>query len=69
VARLSAVWSNLKGEKMARSYRTALGQNGAEEFVAHGPRFVQLLVQAIDPDITVSQVRTALQAYAKSTET
>jgi hypothetical protein len=64
VDQLATLWSEVTGEEVARSYRPDPedpGPGGRDKFKAVGPRSVQFLMQAIDPEATFAQIRTALE--------
>lgn len=65
---LVQLWVDATGEAFMRSYETGEGENGVQEFVSHSPRFVQFVLQAIDEEVTLAEVRTALKSPSRSTE-
>ena len=73
VAELSEIWSKYSARCFTRNFKTAdnrRDKNGrpiavaghADAFVAPGPRFVQVMMQHIDPGVPLSRIRTALRS-------
>ncbi|CAJ0882956.1 hypothetical protein AMST5_03385 [freshwater sediment metagenome] len=57
---LVSFWRNCGGV-FAKSLQTARGRDRSREFVSEGPQFVWHILSAIDPELAISEVRTALQ--------
>lgn len=58
--RISILWHDLTGREFPRTITTCMGDGGME-FVAPGPQFALMLIQAVDPTITLADVKTALR--------
>jgi hypothetical protein len=73
VADLADIWAKYSSRRFTRNFKTAdnrRDKNGrpiavaghADAFVAPGPRFVQVMMQHIDPGVPLSRIRTALRS-------
>jgi hypothetical protein len=60
VQELAAIWKAVDGHPLALSLDTATGHLG-KEFTYRGPRFVQIVLQGIDPELSTSEIATALR--------
>jgi hypothetical protein len=66
VHELAAIWKDVDGHPLGLSLDTATGRHG-KEFTYPGPRFVQIVLQGIDPRLSTSEIGTALRkALAES---
>jgi hypothetical protein len=61
VVALSDIWLECTGSPVPVSLDTEIGTSGLQEFTYPGPRFCQLVLQSIDPDLSVSQIETAIR--------
>lgn len=57
--RISQLWHDITGSGFPKTISTPTAK--AQEFIAPGPQFALTLIQAIDPEVTFSQVKTALR--------
>ena len=65
---LSKLWEELSGKPVPMSLDSE-GHGSKQEFISPGPRFCQVVLQSIDPDVSTSQIETALRKIrAKSTK-
>jgi hypothetical protein len=60
VHELAAIWKDVNGHPLGLSLDTATGRHG-KEFTYPGPRFVQIVLQGIDPRLSISEISTALR--------
>src|SRR5207237_768480 len=59
--KLAALWSTLSQKSFPKSLATQPPRGGLE-FLASGPLFVHRILTAIDPEVTLEEVRTALKS-------
>ena len=75
VAELTEIWTEYSNRPFTRNFKTADNRrykNGrpiavtghADAFLAPGPRFIQVMMQHIDPGVPLSLIRTALRSSA-----
>ena len=60
VASLSKLWERISGKPVPMSFDTEI-HDSKQEFVSHGLLFCQIILQGIDPDVSISQIETALR--------
>jgi len=60
LGRIASLWRDLTNREFPRTITTDMGRRGLE-FVSSGPQFALLLLQAVDPSITLADVKTALR--------
>jgi hypothetical protein len=61
VRELTARWRKLTGKRMSLSLDTDIGPSKRQQFTSPGCLFVQIIMQAIDPRLTTSEIATALR--------
>jgi hypothetical protein len=59
VQELATIWKEVVGQPLSLSLDTEIGRG--EEFVYPGPRFAQIVLQGIDPRLSISEIATALR--------
>jgi hypothetical protein len=59
VQELAAIWEEVVGGPLGLSLDTEIGRG--EEFAYPGPRFAQIVLQGIDPRLSISEIATALR--------
>jgi hypothetical protein len=57
---LAAIWKKYRSRPIPLSLDTEVRATRTE-FTSQGPRFVQDVLQGIDPDITIGEIETALR--------
>jgi hypothetical protein len=55
-----SIYQEFSGKRVSLSLSVANGRSG-EEFISPGPRFVQLILQGIDPTLTMAEIGTGLR--------
>lgn len=61
VAELATIWKDYRSAPMPLSLDTDVGPGARTEFIYPGPRFVQGVMQAIDPELSIGEIDTALR--------
>jgi hypothetical protein len=61
VAELGAIWEKSQSKPIPLSLGKASGVEGKKEFTHAGPKFVHDVMRAIDPEVTISEIETALR--------
>jgi hypothetical protein len=61
VRELVAIWRRFTGKRLSLSLDTEIGETKHQQFFYPGPRFVQVIMQAIDFDLTTAEIGTALR--------
>ncbi|MBX9453227.1 MAG: hypothetical protein KL801_15570 [Mesorhizobium sp.] len=61
------MWISLTGMQVPKTFEMAKGHHGTSEFVSPAVQFVAELMQAIDPRVTLSEVRSALKSSTVKT--
>jgi hypothetical protein len=75
IAELADIWTKYSKRPFTRNFKTVdnrrykygrliAAAGHADAFVARGPRFVQIMMQRIDPTVPLSRIRTALRTSA-----
>jgi hypothetical protein len=64
---LAQLWEQLSSKRVLMTLDRA-DHKSAKEFVSPGPLFCQTILQAIDPDISTSQIQTALRKVGVRTK-
>ena len=58
---LAEIWRERTGKQLGLGLDTEIGPSKRQQLFYPGPRFVEVIVQAIDPSLTTAEIGTALR--------